>query len=111
MHESQIACDTLLIKDEESLVKRRVLKLLLECSMRQLHNELIASPDDGGLLGARHFDTNDVISSDTMLRYLVPPQLHAMTYHHKRMCACEICNTSKYFQESLNSSRRKKFKS
>ena len=111
MREYPIARDTLLIKDEESLVKRRVLKLLLECSMRQLHNELIASPDDGGLLGARHSDTNDVIISDTMLRYLAPPQLHTMTYYHKMMCACDICNTSKYFQESLNSSRRKKLKS
>ena len=32
----------------DSKVKRRVPKLLLECSKRQLHNELIASPDDGG---------------------------------------------------------------
>ena len=98
MREYPIARDTLLIKDEESLVKRRVPKLLLECSMRQFHNELIASPDDGGLLGARHFDTNDVIISDTMLRYLVPPQLHAMTYHHKRMCACEIVTLQSIFK-------------
>ena len=65
--ESPIARDTLLITDAESRVKRRVPKLLLECSMRQLHNELIASPDYGGLLGAIHADTNDVIISDTVL--------------------------------------------
>ena len=41
--------------------------------MQQLHNELIASPDDGGLLGARHADINYVIISDTMLRSLAPP--------------------------------------
>ena len=62
--------DTLLIADADNKVKRRVPKLLLECSMRQLHNELIASPDDGGLLGARHAKTNYVIISDTMLRSL-----------------------------------------
>ena len=73
MRESPIARDTLLITDMESGVKRRVPKLLLECSMRQLNNEIIASPDDGGLLGARNADTNDVIISDKMLRSLAPP--------------------------------------
>ena len=47
VRQSPITCDTLLIADADSKVKRRVPKLLLECSMRQLHNELIASPDDG----------------------------------------------------------------
>ena len=70
--------------------------------MQQLHNELIASPDDGGLLGARHADTNDVIISDTMIRYLAPPQLRPMIDNQKMICDCAICNTSKYFQESLN---------
>ena len=54
VRQSPITRDTLLIADAYSKVKRRVPKLLLECSVRQLHNELIASPDDGGLLGARH---------------------------------------------------------
>ena len=105
-----ITCDTLLIADADSKVRCRVPKILLECSMRQLHNELIASPDDGGLLGARHAETNDVIISDTMRRYLGPPQLRPMTDNHKMMCGCAICNTSKYMQESLNSWRQKQLK-
>ena len=100
--ESPIARDNLLINDAESGLKRRVLKLLLECSMWQLHNEVIASPDDGGLLVARHANTNDVIISDTIIRSLAPTQLRQMKYHHKMMCGCAICNTSKYFLESLN---------
>ena len=72
--------------------------------MRQLHNELITSPDDGGLLGARHANTNDAIISDTMLCSLAPPQLRPMTDNHKMMCGCAICNTSNYFQEYLNGS-------
>ena len=60
VRESPIAHYTLLITDAESGVKRRVSKLLLEFSMRQFHNELIDSPYDGGLLGARHAKTNDV---------------------------------------------------
>ena len=110
MRESPIARDNLIITDAESGVKRRVQKLLLECSIRQLHNELIVSPDDGGLLGSRHSNKNDVIISDTMICYLSPPQLHPMTDNHKMMCACAIYNTSKHFQESLNAWRRKQLK-
>ena len=41
--------------------------------MRQLKNELIASLDDGGLDGARHAITNDVIIIETLLCSLAPP--------------------------------------
>ena len=51
---STITRDTLLIAGIDTKVKRRVPKLLLECSMRHLHNELIASPYDGGIVGARN---------------------------------------------------------
>ena len=78
--------------------------------MRKLQNELIASPYDDGLLGARHAKKNHVIISDTMLRSLSPPQLHPMTDNHKMMCGCAICNTSKYSQELLNAWRRKQLK-
>ena len=88
----------------------KVSKLLLECSMPHLHNELIASPYDGGLVGAIHAIKNDVIISDTMLRSLAPPQLRPMTDNHKMMCGCAICNTSKYMQETLNKWRQKQLK-
>ena len=79
--------------------------------MQQFHNELIASPDDVGLLGARQPNKNDVIISDTMLCSLAPPQLRPISHHHKMMCGCTICNTSKYSQEPLNAWRRKQLKS
>ena len=66
--------------------------------MRQLHNELIDSPYDGSLLGARHVETNDVIISDTMLSSLATPQLRPMIDNQKMMCGYAICNTSKYMQ-------------
>ena len=78
--------------------------------MRQLHNDLIASPDDGGLVGSRHAITNDVIISDIILHSLAPPQLRPMTDNHKMMCGCAICNISKYMQESLNAWWRKQLK-
>ena len=98
VRESPIVCDALLITDEEYVFKRIFPKLLLGCSMRQFHNELIASPDGAGLLGAKHTNKNSVIISDTLLHYLAPPQLRPMTNNHKMMWGCSICNTSKYFQ-------------
>ena len=100
--ESLIASDNLLITDAESGVKWRMPKLLLECSMQHLPNEIIASPDYGGSLGSRHANTNDVILSDRMLCSLAPSQLRPMTDDHKMICGCAICNTSKYSQELLN---------
>ena len=98
--ESPIARDTLLITDAESGAKRRVPKLLLKCSMQQLHNDRIASQDYGGLIVAIHANTNDVIISDIMLCSLEPPQLRPITDHQKMMCGCAICNTSNYFKNS-----------
>ena len=83
VRQSPITRYTLLIVYADSKVKLRVPKLLLECFMRQLHNELIASPDDVGLVRSRHSITNDVIISDTMLCSLAPPQLRPMTDNHK----------------------------
>ena len=107
MSHSPITRDSLIIADADCKVKSRVPKFLLGCSMRQLQNKLIASPDDGGLLGARHDNTNDMIISDTMLCSLAPHQLRPMTDNHKMMCGFAICNTSKYMQESFNAWRRK----
>ena len=110
VRQSPIARDILLISDAKSGVKRRVPKILLVCSMRQLHNDLIASPDYGGLLGSIRADKNDVIISDTIICSLAPTQLRLMTNHHKMICCCAICNTSNYFQEFLNAWRKKQLK-
>ena len=99
MRESPLDCDTLLILDAEYGVKRRVPKILMECSIKKLHNKLITSPDDGGLLGSTHVNTNDVIIIDTIICSLAPPQLRPIIYHNKMMCGFANCNTLKYFQE------------
>ena len=51
-----------------------------------------------------------MIISDTIFLSLAHPQLRPMTYHHKIMCGCSICNTSKYFQESLYALRQKQLR-
>ena len=53
-------------------------KLLLQMSIRELHNNLVSDPNDGGIKDARDED-NNIIISDSTLRSLLPPQLKKMT--------------------------------
>jgi hypothetical protein len=71
---SPIANDTLLVSNPDRNEKERVSKLLLEITMRELHNLLISSPDEGGLekvleqIGCRtaldHDEFSDVDTDD-----------------------------------------------
>ena len=107
---SPIANETLLVKDRDTGKKERVGKLLLEITIRELHNDLIELPIEqggagGGLASARDERTGKVIISDTALRYLLPPQLKKMTEKHKQMCGCEICLIADSHQKSLSARR------
>jgi hypothetical protein len=102
---SPIAKDTLLVRNKEG-IKERVSKLLLEIPVRELHNDLILPPKDGGLAVARDVSGN-VIISDTSLRRLLPTELRVATESHKQLCGCEICLTARSHQLSLNAWRQR----
>jgi hypothetical protein len=95
--DSPIARDRLLITDPETGLKKRTGKLLLEISVRELHNALLEPSKKGGLACAWTF-IGDVLISDTALRYLLPPQLRPMTERHKQMSV-------RSFQSTLNAWR------
>ena len=59
-------------------------KLLLQVSVRELHNSLVRDPNDGGLKDARDED-GKIIISDSTLRSLLPPQLKQMSARYKIM--------------------------
>ena len=48
-------------------------KLLLQVSVRELHNSLVSDTEDGGIKGARDAE-NNIIISDSTSRSLLPPQ-------------------------------------
>ena len=103
--DSPISNDCLWIKDPEAPEgRRRVGKLLLEISVRELHNDLLDTPENGGLAEARD-ESGNILISDTALRYLLPPQLRRMTASHKQMCGCEKCLSIRSLQQSLNAWR------
>ena len=87
---SPISNDTLLVPDPEQPGNRvRVSKLLLQISIRELHNDLLS---DGplGLAEAKDNDGKPLIS-DTALRALLPPNVRKMTEKYKQMCGWEPC--------------------
>jgi hypothetical protein len=104
---SPISKDTLLVRNPDTGVKERVGKLLLEISVRELHNDLL--DDKKGLKEARN-EKGEVLISDTALRYLLPKQIRKMTACHKQMCGCETCITVRSLQESLNSYRARQLR-
>ena len=53
---------------------RLVTKLLLQVSVRELHNTLVSDPLDGVIKEARDAENNIIISNST-LRSLFPPQI------------------------------------
>ena len=59
-------------------------KLLLQVSVRELHNSLVSDPNDGGLKDARDED-GKIIINDSTLRSLLPPQLKKCL-HVIRLC-------------------------
>ena len=62
-------------------------KLLLQVSVRELYNNLISDPDDGGTKEAIYSD-NSIIISDYTLRSLFIPQLKEMSAKYTVMCGC-----------------------
>ena len=62
-------------------------KLLLQVSVRELHNILVSDTNDGGLKYSRDEDDN-IIISDSKFCSLFPPQLKQMYARYKIICGC-----------------------
>ena len=75
-------------------------KLLLQVSVRELHNSLVSDPNDGGPKDARDED-GKIIISDSTLRSLLPPQLKQMSAQYEVMCGCECLIFAKSIYSSL----------
>ena len=69
-------------------------KLLLQVSVRELHNSLVSYTNDGGLKYSRDEDDN-IIISDSTLRSLLPTQSKQISEQYKVMYGCKCCISSK----------------
>ena len=75
-------------------------KLLLQVSVRELHNSLVIDPNDGVMKDFRD-EYDNIIISDYTLRSLLPPQLKQMYARYKIMCDFECCISAKIIHSSL----------
>ena len=71
---SPIYNETLLIKDPVTSEKRRVAKLLLEIPVWELHNNLVAPVQEGGLAESQD-STGSIIISDMNLQIIIKESL------------------------------------
>jgi hypothetical protein len=100
---SPIKSDMLKIDGED------VPKLLREIPIREMHNDLCKTEEDGGLKCALDAEGKPTIG-DSRFRILlkeVLPQLRKASLRHKQMCGCETCIGMRYLQEALNRYRAK----
>ena len=86
--QSPISNDFLKVMFDDKTEPHLVPKLLLQVSVRELHNSLVSDTNDGGLKDARDED-DDIIISYSALRSLFPPQLKQISAQYKVVCGCE----------------------
>ena len=86
--QSPISNECLKVMFDDQTLPKIVPKLLLQVSVRELHNRLLIDPNDGSITDARDEDDN-IIISDSTLRSLLPTQFMHMSEQYKVMCDCE----------------------
>ena len=74
----KLADDCLKVLLDDHTEPQLVPNLLLQVSVRELHNSLVSDPNYGGLKDARDED-GKIIISDSTLRSLLPPQSKQMS--------------------------------
>ena len=71
--QSPISNDCLKFICDDQTESQLVPRLLIQVSIRELHNRLVSDPTGGVLKYTRYEDDNDIIS-DSILRSLLPPK-------------------------------------
>ena len=82
--QSPISNDCLKVMFDDQIEPPLVPKLLLQVSVREIHNSLVSDTNYCGLKDARDKDDN-IIISDSTFRSLLPPQLKQMYARYKVM--------------------------
>ena len=106
---SPIPRDTVLVNVPQTngtIVKERVGKLLLEVSVRELHQDLLKPPPIG-ISEIYCKLTNNILVSERYLRNLLPPQLRSISFSQNQLCGCKCCTVMKMLHTALIKFRKK----
>ena len=96
----EISNDCLKVMLDDQTEPQLVPKLLLQVSVRELHNILVSDPNYGSLKDARYEDSKIIIRDSTFCS-LLPHQLKQMSTRYKVVCGCECCISAKIIHSSL----------
>ena len=80
--------------------KEQIAKLLINISIRELHNYMMRSQKDGGLPGVRD-PVGNLIISDTTLKDNLTFNMKPIQERHKQVCGCETCIIMEAYQRLL----------
>ena len=94
--QSPISNDCLKVMFDDQTEPQLGPKLLLQVSVRELHNIIVSDTNDGVIKYARDEDDN-IIISDSTLSSLFPPQLKQISARYRVMCCCECCISAKVY--------------
>ena len=79
---SPIVKGTILVRDKLTGKKnQRVCKYLIQISIRELHNDLIKTKNEGGI--SEVWNGNKLLVSDIGLRYIIPVNVKKLTPRYK----------------------------
>ena len=85
---------------DDQTAPQLVPKFLSQVSKRELHNRLVSDQNDGVLKDDWDEDDN-IIISDSNLRFLLSPQLKQTSARYKVMWGCECCISDQIIHSSL----------
>ena len=98
--QSSLGSDTIHVFNPITNQREPVTKLLLQCSVRELHDDLIGPPPKG-LPCVYDSKTKKLLVSESTLRAMLPPQLRRMSVSQKEICGCECCISTKLLHQAL----------
>ena len=98
--QSSLGADKILVHNPITNKREPVTKLLLQCSVRELHDDLIGPPPKG-LPCVYDSKTKKLLVSESTLRAMLPPQIRRMTVSQKEICGCECCIATKLLHQAL----------
>ena len=74
----------------------------MEIYVRDIHNDMIKPPDNGGLESVVDSVTHKLLISGTTLRLFIPPQVCKMAPKLRQIFGCELCIIPKDIQIDIN---------
>ena len=99
---SCVSSNVVKVLNPESNQKEFSPKMLMDITVRDLHNDTIKPSDDGGLESVVDSVTQKVLISDTTFRLFIPPQVRKLTTKLCQICGCELCIIPKDMQIDLD---------